>query len=300
MAMNVQLLGFLIGFGCCLGALAQTSSPLTARELFYRDDGAAKPAVTKSGTSKQGKQTGSKQTEPDKVAAKKPEVADASEGTPAMRPDAPRPGKVSIVNAGVHLGVRYNVLLVTDRVKKSRRTVDPDSAFRAGDCVSIELMPNRDGFLYVFNAGSTGAWQALLPSPQMQDQRNTVQRGVTTVIPSEHCFEFDNTAGTERLLVVITEREEDQKRLSDAIRGRAEGGQPTVRPPNSGELLAGGGRLMRDLEAMRAGQLIGRDIKIAKIGASKAESEPPHSVYAVRAAAAPNERLVIEIALRHE
>jgi hypothetical protein len=110
------------------------------------------------------------------------------------------------------------------------------------------------------------------------------------VVPSEHCFEFDRNPGVEKLLVVLTERQEDQRSLGDAIR-KTGGTEP--------QLLATT-QLNQEIELLRDGQLIGRDIKIAKIGAPQAENEPPHSVYAVRASAAPNERLVIEIELRHD
>jgi hypothetical protein len=64
--------------------------------------------------------------------------------------------------------------------------------------------------------------------------------------------------------------------------------------------MLAGGRLPQQLEMMREGQLIGRDIKLAKIGASKQEGEPENSVYAVRTSTSASDRLVIEIALRHE
>jgi hypothetical protein len=282
--------------GCCVLSWAQGASSLTARELFYRDDGAPAAAAAKSAPKKQGS---SPKVDPKvTTAGKATEPAGGAVESASARPGLPA-NQVSVVPAGLHLGVRYNVLQVTDRAAKTSKPVDPDTAFRAGDCVAIELTPNRDGFLYVFNAGSSGAWQALLPSPQMPNQRNFVRRGLTTVIPSEHCFEFDSSPGSEKLLVVITEREEDQKRLSDAIRGSSQEGKPPARASDSATLLAGG-RLMRDLEMMRTGQLIGRDIKIAKVGSPKAEGERPHSVYAVRASTSPNERLVIEIALRHD
>jgi hypothetical protein len=133
----------------------------------------------------------------------------------------------------------------------------------------------------------------------MPGQENLVRRGARMVIPSEHCFEFDSTPGVERMLVVITEREEDQKRLSDSVRNPAAEPARPAKPRESGTLLAGG-PFMRDLEMMRTGQLIGRDIKIAKVGAPQAQGEQPYAVYAVRSSSAPNERLVIEIQLRHE
>lgn len=278
-------------FVFCAGAWAQETSSLTARELFYRDDSSPAPAARPQSKKKAA------ESKPPAVAAVPPGTQTKTE-TASTQPSAVRnTGGAAFVKAAMHLGVRYNVLLVTDRETKARKPVDPDSRFRAGDCVAIELASNRDGFLYVFNAGSTGAWQALLPSPQMPDQRNVVRNGTPMVLPSDHCFEFDNTPGSEKLLVVITEREEDQKRLSDAIRSSGDERRP---PPREGGTLVAGGALMRDLEMMRTAQLIGRDIKIAKVGTPQAAGEKPHSVYAVNSAASSDQRLVIEIVLRHD
>lgn len=255
----------------CTGLGAQEASKLTARELFYREDAAPAPAPSPKPKPKPAKQA-------------PPPVANT---TPSGVPVIPA--------AATNLGVRYNVLQVVDREAKKRKPVDPDKSFRSGDCVAIQLSPNRNGYLYVFNRGTTGAWQPLLPSSDMPDERNRVLNGKPVMVPSEHCFEFDGNAGTERLLVVITEKEEDARRLSDAMKQSGE------TPPAGGQTILAGGKLMRELEEIRAGQMIGRDIRIAKIGAAPAqEAETPNAVYAVRTSTAASDRLVIEIALRHE
>jgi hypothetical protein len=266
------------------------SSALTARELFYREDDTASSkagtAARKSGGKKKSRTTTTTTTTT--TAGRKTDPKTEKSGA------GPRPatsdGTPVIPAAGLHFGVRYNVLQITDRETRARKPVDPDSRFRAGDCVAVDLTANRDGFVYVFNQSSTGKWQALLPSPEMPEQSNAIRSGRAVVVPSEHCFEFDSNPGVEKLLVVLTEREEDQRSLGDAIRRTGE---------SAPQLLAVT-RLNQEIELLRERQLIGRDIKIAKIGAPKAENETPHSVYAVRASAAPDERLVIEIELRHD
>lgn len=268
----------------CAGLCAQGKSGLTARELFYGEEAtAAKPPVKQK----------PKPTPPRQPPAHdppRPTLPDAVAGaTPSGVPVIP-------VAAAKHLGLRYNVLQLVDREAKKREPVNPDKSFHAGDCVAIQLAPNRDGYLYVFNRGTTGAWQPLLPSPEMPGERNRVLNGKPMMVPSEHCFEFDTNAGTERLLVVITEKEEDARRLSEAMRQSA--GEP--QPGKERTMLAGGGKLVQELDLFRRGQMVGRDIKIAKVGASGDHDEPPNSVYAVRTSAGSNDRLVIEIALRHE
>ena len=276
-----------------VGSQAQEESRLTARELFYRED-APLAVVAK----KQTKTGGPTQTKA------KTEVAVAA--VPDRRPEGDSgvvgttPSGVPLVQAALHLGVRYNVLKVVDREAKRREPVDPDTSFVAGDCVAVELMPNRNGFLYVFNRGTTGAWQALLPSPDMPEERNRVTNGKVATIPSEHCFEIDANAGTERLLVVITEKEEDARRLSDAMRQQQPAPQAVPVPAGGVPVMLAGGRIPHELEMMRTGQMIGRDIKLAKMGSSRQEGEPANAVYAVKTSASANDRLVIEIALRHE
>ena len=274
MRMNLMWLVLIATAGLC----AQQTSKLTARELFYRENTADAPKP---------------QPKPGPVRPPvKPKLPDPVAQTPHTTPSG-----VPVVNAAAHLGLRYVVLQVTDREAKKRKPVDPDTSFRPGDCVAIALEPNRNGYLYVFNRGTTGAWQPLLPSPDMPNERNRILNGKPLLVPSEHCFEFDGNAGTERLLIVITEKEEDARRLSEAMRTPA-AESPT---PTKGPTLLAGGPLMRQLETLREGQMIGRDIKIAKIGpVSTGEGEQPNSVYAVRTSAGAADRLVIEIPLRHE
>lgn len=248
---------------------AQEASKLTARELFYREESAPVPTT---------------QPKPKpKAEVPKPKPKQTTTATNTTTPTG-----VPVVQAAMHLGVRYNVLQITDREASKRRPVDPDKTFKSGDCVAIELTPNRSGFLYVFNRGTSGAWQPLLPSPDMPEERNRVANGQTTVIPSEHCFEFDGKAGTEKLLVVLTQNEQDAHKLSESLRTGAP--LAPAAPPKEPTMLA----------MMREGQLIGRDIKLAKVGTSTQEGEPPNSVYAVRTSASATDRLVIEIALRHD
>jgi hypothetical protein len=249
-------------------SFAQEAAKLSARELFYREDSAAPLA-------------------PSPKPKPKPKPAEPTTTTPTGVP---------VVPAAMHLGVRYNVLQITDRETKRRKLVDPDKVFKAGDCVAIELTPNRSAYLYVFNRASSGAWQRLLPSPDMPGERRQVSNGQTTIIPSEHCFEFDQHAGTETLLVLLTQNEDDVRRLGEAVRT----GAPSDPAAPSAPAMLAGGRVPQQLEMMRDGQMIGRDIRMAKIGSPQQDGEPPNSVYAVRTSASTSDRLVLEIRLRHD
>ena len=70
--------------------------------------------------------------------------------------------------------------------------------------VILEGEPNIDGFLYVVQEGSSGKWNMLFPSPQINAGTNAVQRGQKISIPSQGWFRFDNSAGTERAFVFLS------------------------------------------------------------------------------------------------
>ncbi|MEZ5404327.1 MAG: DUF4384 domain-containing protein [Bryobacteraceae bacterium] len=289
-----------LGVVSALFSASAGAQGLTARELFYRDDAAAEAAPKSGGTKAKGPVARRKRPPAEKkggieIAVEKPPVVGPPRtGKPETRNAEVRtPDGSQVIRAATNFGVRYNVVQITDRSTKAHQAVDPDTRFRAGDCLAIELMSNRDGYLYVFNQASSGAWQVLLPSVEMADQPNTLRRGRTQVVPGDYCFELDDKPGTEKLLVVLTERQQDVHDLGDAIRAKPE-------PERGGTLLAANRPINQRIEMLRADQLIGRDIKIAKIGTTVSEGEPAHSVYAVRAAEGPDERLVLDIQLRHE
>ncbi|MFN7925248.1 MAG: DUF4384 domain-containing protein, partial [Bryobacteraceae bacterium] len=196
--------------------------------------------------------------------------------------------------------VRYNVLRVTDRAAKKRVPVDADTAFHSGDCVAIQVEPNRSGYLYVFNLGSSGSWQPLLPSPQMPEENNRVASGKPLLVPRDHCFEFDGTAGKERLLLVVTEREEDMRRLGETMRRSMGDPKPAPAGSDKGQIMMAGGRMPSELAFLQQAQMIGRDIKIAKIGTAQSEGEEANAVYAVKTSTSASDRLVVEVVLRHE
>jgi hypothetical protein len=52
--------------------------------------------------------------------------------------------------------------------------------------------------------GSSGKWNMLFPSPQINGGTNAVQRGQKYSIPSQGWFKFDSSAGTERAFVFLS------------------------------------------------------------------------------------------------
>lgn len=281
-----------IAFILSTGAAVAQESGLTARELYFTDDGPPKPGGAAPKPPVRRPKPAVRPLAPKVETAQQQPRQQPKTETVNVAHDPAASGVSIIPAAAKHLGMRYNVLQRDANDKMV--SADPDATFKAGNCLALEVETNRDGFLYVFNRGTSGAWQALFPSAEMKEESNRLYAGEYTAVPGGYCFELDNTPGTERLLVVFTEREEDMQRLGDAIR------QPAAPSKSAAPVMLAGGKLARDIEMFQAGQLIGRDIKITKIARPQAKDEKPNAVYAVRTASAAGDRLVVEISLKHE
>jgi hypothetical protein len=196
-----------------------------------------------------------------------------------------------------HLGVRYTELLV-DPPTRSVREVDPDTPFHEGDCLALEFTPNRNGALFVFNQGSSGSWQLLIPDPRMPDASGAAKAGVTLRVPSAYCFRLDGKPGIETLVLAITEREED----IDKMRRLMAESRDLSRPPAAGATTAGSSPNVDALRnEVQSWQRLGsRDLKVEKIASPESPGERPDSVYAVMSSASAADRLVIEVKIRHE
>lgn len=278
---------------------AQTPS-LTARQL-YEDTappakgGGAARAAKGSGAAKSAKGSGGVKDDGATKGATQTEVGRGSEQAGIISTPA-----INIVPVALHLGLRYNILK-TDPATRVTQNVDSESNFKAGDCLQIQFRPNRDSYLYVFNSGSSGAWQPLLPSAQMPEEANHIRNGVVATVPEQFCLQLKDPKGVDTVLVVLTERQEDVYQLNQRIRKSVQdGGQR--QPPAS---LGGNGETLAVLQPIadprkEGGALVGRDIEIQKIGTPEAGDEPPNSVYAVNTSADPNEHVVIEVKIRHE
>jgi hypothetical protein len=89
----------------------------------------------------------------------------------------------------------------------SGQGADVDAAtttFRSGDGVRFAFTPSIDGFLYVAQAGSSGRWTVLFPSPEINDGRNQVRRRQEYLVPDNGWFDFDDVPGTEEVFVILS------------------------------------------------------------------------------------------------
>ena len=257
---------------------------LTARTLYYDPGDAPKPV----------KHTVARREKP---ASPVTETAQAphTATTPAA-PQAPAavPANADAMTAVAHLGVRYNLVLVSD--DGSERAADPDSIFHRGDCLAIRAEANHDGYLYVIEQGSSGKWGVLLPSPEMTDESNLIRAHTAAKVPEHYCFAVDESPGTEHLFLVLSRNSEDIYQLNSAIKAKNDGGQ-APETPDAGSVGSSVHPIGQQIAMLR---LQSRDLTVKKIAKPVAAGEPVDAVYVVNTSNTPSDRIVTEIRLKHE
>jgi len=201
----------------------------------------------------------------------------------------------AVVPVAQHLGVRYNLLKV-DPPTRAVQAADPDGNFKEGDCFALDFVPNRDGQLYIFNLGSSGEWQLLLPSPSMPGEIRMVKAGATVRVPQQFCFALDARKGVETMLVAVTNDQKDMDRFSSEMRASIL--KPGAPSPAETTVVT---KLVRDeVTKWQQQQLTGRDIFVEKVSAAESAGEMPYSVYVVQNSSAESSHFVVEIKIRHE
>jgi hypothetical protein len=289
------------------GLYAQTSTGLTARQLYY--NGAPMASGQTQTTTKQV-------TQPKAVTPTRPKQADVKNTTQPVtstttttaqatdphagqhidEPKATMPtnpnANSGLVGAALHLGLRYNVLLIDDPATAKSHEVDPDTNFKAGDCFQVRLRPNRGGRIYAFNHGTSGSWNPLLPSAVASTEPMEIQANAEIMVPVQNCFALNDPHGVDKLFIVLADKEEDPSVIDKEIRT---GGAPTTQA-----MMAMANNAVSIPTTPDKAPLVSRDLSIQRVGTPIDAGEPPNSVYVVKTAATKTERMVIEIPIRHE
>jgi hypothetical protein len=199
---------------------------------------------------------------------------------------------VPVSTAAVHLGLRYNVVLVDDSGRY--RPAAPDRIFRAGECFAIELEANRAGFLYVLAKQSSGSWKPLLPStdPDMASESNVVTPGVKIHVPAQHCFEVQNPPGVDTLFVVLSREPRDSFEQENLT--------APPKPARTAAAVEVADASIGDNAVSRMREEFGtRDIAIKKVSQPLAAAEPVGSVYVVNASLNPSSNVAAQIEIHH-
>jgi hypothetical protein len=275
-------------------AQESSSSELSARRLYYRQNAPTGPAAKPEVAAAETTTTQAKKTTPPATTKKTTTVA--SNEKSSSKPPLP------VTLAGHRLSVRYNIVKVDPAGQEQPTEVAADSVFRSGDCVGIRMAPNYEGYLYVFHQGSSGKWQTLIPSDEAAEQPRRIRAFSPVQVPAGACFKFDDKPGLEKLFVVVTEKPDEAQRLNDAIRKNAPGGPEKAMPatPQSPKPLpVTYASLTTEIDRLRS-QMARRDLTIEKVSQPMTSEERPHTVYVAASGNQPNQELMLEISLRHQ
>lgn len=96
------------------------------------------------------------------------------------------------------VAIRTTLELTRDGQKS---TVLPTHRFKSGDRVKLRYTMNNDGYVYWLAKMSSGKYAVLFPT-NATGMDNYVKKNVEQTVPVKGSFRFDDTAGTESLLIV--------------------------------------------------------------------------------------------------
>jgi len=274
---------------------------LTARELFYAavETPAATPKVEPAKAAPKPTSRPQKPPKPVEVARSddrttasrnSPSLPDSSQAAqstvPARSPDA----------AGPVLGLRYTILKVSGG---STIEVAPDTSFRAGDRIQLRVEANNPGYLYIINQGSSGTWKPIFPSPEVENGNNKVESLHAYTLPSEeHRMVFDETAGAEKLFVILSRQPEpDLEKLIYSLQGKPATDKPEEPVKSSKQLI------MASIDNDTVGRMrrtYARDLIIEKVTPETPGERKETAVYVVNPTGSSSSRVVADLTLVHQ
>ncbi len=174
--------------------------------------------------------------------------------------------------------------------------VNADANFHSGDRIRVQVETNSSGFLYVVSQGSSGAWKLLFPSAEVAGGSNLIQQGDKRMLPSAGetgWWRFTEQAGVEKLFVVLTRQPEpDLDKLIYSM------GAPQNDVGASRTLLAQAS-VGDDVIARLRQQVSARDLVFEKVDTDTGSGKVEKAAYVVNPSAAPDSRLVVDVALKH-
>lgn len=281
----LMVLGLVGIFGVSL-VVAQDKSGLRARELFYTP-----PPDAGAQAKGPAKQVTAKRTTPPATQQKAP-ATEAKAPAPAATPSAPDAAAHTVAVAAVPLGVRYSVLKRNSAGQFAE--IDPDTTFRSGDRIRLQVKANTTGYLYVVAQGSSGTWQVLFPSSNINGGNNRLEPGDSRQVPSgdRGQFVFDDQGGTEKLFLVLTRQpEQDLDKLIYAMGGAG------TSTGASRSLLAKATVTNEVIERLRS-QVASRDLVFEK--EPEVDGKVENAAYVVNPNTSPDARLVVDVDLKHQ
>ncbi len=269
-----------------LGALLASAQTLTPRELFYKSTAPAvapaKPSVKPT---------------PKPVAQKPPETQQPAD--PGAQPELTGGGKLVTTgssNTLKPLGLRYSILKVTE---SGEREMSPDTLFRSGDKIRVSFQTNDAGYLYIVMLGSSGNWQVLFPSKDLNGGDNHITPGRSYSIPqAPNRFVFDENAGQEKLFIVLTRQPEAN--LDSLIYSLKPASNPELKESPKRTMFAVNKSVDDSTIGKLRNQYAARDLVFEKVDENTPGDRKESAVYVVNPDQKPDARLVVDLKLQHK
>jgi len=220
---------------------------------------------------------------------------------PQPKPTETASVAVPVVQASYsELALRYTL-----RKRDGDRSTDvaADSEFHSGDRIQLSVEVNDTGYLYIINQGTSGAWKAMFPSPEIENGVNQVQRGpVYTMPPGRHVFTFNDTPGVERLFVIFSRQPVQE---IDSLIYSLQGGQQAPAADHGkgrpvAPVLTATAKPIDDSRIAQMRAAYSRDLIVEDLGHEQSGPQQDKSVYVANPKGSPDSRVVADIPLTHK
>jgi Domain of unknown function (DUF4384) len=112
------------------------------------------------------------------------------------------------------LGLSYWIELINGPGEGGASQVTNQRIFRSGERIRLHFRSNTDGEIALIHVGSSGESKVLFPDPAQHLTDRTLVADEDRILPSsKHWFRFDDSPGTEKLLVLFARSKEDLNRF---------------------------------------------------------------------------------------
>ena len=125
------------------------------------------------------------------------------------------------------MAISYKILLLRNC---NLHQVPQNFVFFGGDKFRLVVQSNMDGYLYIFNKGTTGASRLLFPDPRINNGNNMVTQYAEHVLPASGWFEFDRNPGSEQLVLFFSPKKLDNVNFAPGALIPAAGWDTAVAP----------------------------------------------------------------------
>jgi hypothetical protein len=307
--------GFFVTF-CTISLISAQDAPkkqLTARELYYAAAQMPAPKVDAPKAPARTAPIRSTKTPPKPVeiasADTRPAPARQQTSTPPTSGEivlrtAPQTAPMPVTGEPP-LGIRYTILKLA--ADNSGTEVPADTVFHSGDRIRFTIEPNAPGYLYIVNQGSDGTWQAMFPSPDIDEGSNRVEGWRSRTMPPNSRLAFDSTAGTENLFIVFSRQPEpDLEKLIYTLQGGGKSAaKPQETPIKPGELTRMDRTMVMAVNISnplidRLRQVNSRNLIVEKIDPNTPGDKKETAVYVVNPSGSPDSRVVADLHLVHQ